>query len=107
MRSLLLKFKNDNGITLLALALTVVIMVTLVSTTVTIAFRNGLFEHAKMAVQAVNNTIDREKNQTNQIIKDDLEGEALEEDDDNPFIAGNDLVLIEPGVSRRYTTHIF
>ncbi len=55
------KCKNQNGITLIALIITIIVMLILVGVTVTVALNGGLFSTAKGASKATNAEKDREQ----------------------------------------------
>ena len=55
-----MKNKN-NGITLIALVITIIVMLILVSVTISMAINGGLFEYAGRAVSETENAIDREQ----------------------------------------------
>ena len=52
---------NNNGITLIALVITIIVMLILVSVTISMAINGGLFEYAGRAVSETENAIDREQ----------------------------------------------
>lgn len=57
--------KNQKGITLIALVITIIVMLILVAVTVTIALNGGLFTTAKEASSNYQNHMEDEKNISN------------------------------------------
>ena len=55
------KFKNQNGITLIALVITIIVMLILVAVTITMAVNGGLFDYARRAGQETNRAIEKEQ----------------------------------------------
>ena len=56
-----LKTRRNNGITLIALIITIIIMLILVGVTITVAVNGGLFEHAGQAVGDTQNAVNAEQ----------------------------------------------
>ena len=50
-------YKNNKGITLIALIITIIVMLILVSVTISMAVNGGLFEQAGRAVSQTNNAL--------------------------------------------------
>ena len=59
------KLKNQNGITLIALVITIIVMLILVAVTITMAVNGGLFDYARKAGQATNEAIKQEQQLAN------------------------------------------
>lgn len=57
--------KEQKGITLVALIITIIVMLILVGVSVTVALQGGLFDNAKSARDETNNAIQEEKNLSN------------------------------------------
>ena len=55
------KLKNQNGITLIALVITIIVMLILVAVTITMAVNGGLFDYARKAGQETNRAVEAEK----------------------------------------------
>ena len=55
------KCKNQNGITLIALVITIIVMLILVAVTITMAVNGGLFDYARKAGQETNEAIEDEQ----------------------------------------------
>ena len=55
------KLKNQNGITLIALVITIIVMLILVAVTITMAVNGGLFDYARKAGQETNRAIEKEQ----------------------------------------------
>lgn len=68
--------KNQNGITLIALIITIIVMLILVAVTVTIVVQSGLFGHAQNAAEGYKNA------------------QKVEEDIDNRFTANDNGTTI-------------
>lgn len=54
--------KEQKGITLIALVITIIVMLILVAVSVTIALNGGLFSQAKQAAKDTNGAINNEQN---------------------------------------------
>lgn len=57
--------KNQKGITLVALVITIIIMLILVGVTITVALQGNLFDTAKNAAKDTQNAANEEKNLAN------------------------------------------
>ena len=55
------KCKNQNGITLIALVITIIVMLILVAVTITMAVNGGLFDYARSAGQQTNQAVKNEQ----------------------------------------------
>ena len=56
-----MKLKNQKGITLIALVITIIVMLILVAVTITMAVNGGLFNYAQKATGETNNAIKAEQ----------------------------------------------
>ena len=56
-----LKTRRNNGITLIALIITIIVMLILVAVTITVAVNGGLFSYAGRAGRETQNAIDKEQ----------------------------------------------
>lgn len=54
--------RQEKGITLIALVITIIVMLILVAVSVTIAMQQGLFDNAKAAANGTNAAINAEQN---------------------------------------------
>ena len=79
-----MKSKN-NGITLIALIITIIVMLILVSVTISMAINGGLFEYAGRAVSETENAIDREQALAN----GGIEVDGIQYNSIDDYIAGN------------------
>ncbi len=57
--------KNEKGITLIALVITIIVMLILVGVTITMAINGGLFGYAKDAADQTNEQIELERQMAN------------------------------------------
>lgn len=80
--------KTKNGITLIALIITIIVMLILVGVTVTVAINGGLFEKSKEAAKGTE--IGREKEELTSAITTayDVETGVIKEDDLNKALNG-------------------
>ena len=83
------KEKRNQGITLIALVITIIVMLLLVAVTIQIAVNGGLFEYAGRATGDTKNAIEEENNLATGRVE--VDGKVYESIDD--YIAGREAVL--------------
>ena len=71
--------KSQNGITLIALVITIIVMLILVAVTITMAVNGGLFGYAKDAADKTNNAIDDEQKLANGLVYFDGDWYTIDE----------------------------
>lgn len=81
----IIKLKKNNGITLIALVITIIVMLILVAVTISMAINGGLFEQAGRAVSETQDAINKEQTLANGQIT--VNGKVYNSIDD--FFAGN------------------
>ena len=83
------KLKTQNGITLIALVITIIVMLILVAVTISMAINGGLFEKAGKATGDTKNAMDAEQQLADGRIQ--IDGKVYESIDD--YLAGKEAVL--------------
>ena len=83
------KLKTKNGITLIALVITIIVMLILVAVTISMAINGGLFEKAGKATGDTKNAMDAEQQLADGRIQ--IDGKVYESIDD--YLAGKEAVL--------------
>ena len=83
------KLKTQNGITLIALVITIIVMLILVAVTISMAINGGLFEKAGKATGDTRNAMDAEQQLADGRIQ--IAGKVYESIDD--YLAGKEAVL--------------
>ena len=83
------KLKTQNGITLIALVITIIVMLILVAVTISMAINGGLFEKAGKATGDTKNAMDAEQQLADGRIQ--IAGKVYESIDD--YLAGKEAVL--------------
>ena len=83
------KLKTQNGITLIALVITIIVMLILVAVTISMAINGGLFEKAGKATGNTRNAMDAEQQLADGRIQ--IAGKVYESIDD--YLAGKEAVL--------------
>ena len=85
----IIKLKKNNGITLIALIITIIVMLILVAVTISMAINGGLFEKAGEAVGDTKNEINKEQTLANGQIT--VDGKVYSSIDD--YLAGREKVF--------------
>ena len=84
---------NNNGITLIALVITIIVMLILVAVTITMAINGGLFENAGRAVGETQNELNKEQEIADGKIQ--IDGVWYNSIDD--YLAGKEMVVLPEG----------